>query len=99
VQIVYIPNPVANNSVVTVDVSTTQLFANVQLQVRYSAAPFYYTSPTRQTDGSGSASIPWRIHVRGNGIGQTTAIVVAVVTDQNGQQATSAQALVQIITG
>ncbi len=98
VQITNIPNPVANNSVVIVDVSTNQLFASVQLQVRYSSPPFYYTSPSRPTDGSGSASIPWRIHVRGNGIGQTTAIVVAVVTDQNGQQSSSAQMLVQIIT-
>jgi hypothetical protein len=98
VQILYIPTVVENNSRTVVDVSTNQTFATVVLQVKYNAFPFNYTSQPVPTDGNGEANPVWRVHVRGNGSGTVAATVVAIVTDQNGQQSASAPANVIIYT-
>jgi cytoskeletal protein RodZ len=98
VQITYAPNVVANNSQVTVEVATNQPSANVELQVRYSGPPYYYTSQPRQTDSNGAATLLWRVHVRGSGFGQVAATVIAVLTDQNGVSVTSAPVIVTIYT-
>lgn len=98
VQIISIPNVARNNTRVRVIAQTSEPGASVRLQVNYDAAPFFYTSSARTTDGNGNAALTWNIRVfgfNGNGV-QATVVVIA--TDGNGQQATS-QPVTVIITG
>jgi hypothetical protein len=100
VQISNIPNAVNNRSQVQVDVQTSEPNVTVQLQVTYDAAPFYYTSPRDTTDDNGNATLNWSVRVRGLTNGNNAqAMVVAVATDQNGQQATSDPMTVEITQG
>ena len=97
VQIANIPNVVNNRSQVQVDVQTSEPNVDVQLQITYDAAPFYYTSHGDTTDDNGNASLNWSVRVRGLSNGNTAqATVIVVATDQNGQQATSQPTTVEI---
>ena len=99
VQITNIPGQVNNNSTVQVDVSTNEPGATVRLQVTYNAYPFYYQSGAQVTDGNGNATLDWNVQVSGNRTRHIYAKVTAVATDANGQYATSATYIVQVITG
>jgi len=97
IQIVSIPQQVINGSTVPVEVMASEAGASVRLQVLYDAAPYYYTSGSQTTDGSGNATLSWHVHVTGFKAKGVVARVVAVATDQNGQQAVSQAVTVQVI--
>ncbi len=96
VQIVSIPDVVHNNTRVRVFVQTSEPGVSVRLQVNYDAAPFFYTSSLRSTDGNGNAAITWNVRVFGGNGNGVQATVVVVATDRQGQQATSQPATVMI---
>jgi hypothetical protein len=98
VQITNIPSVVSNNTKVHVDVQATEPNATVMLEVTYSNAfPTTYTSPSHTTDGGGNATLTWSIRVfTFGGNSNIEATVVAVATDQNGQQASSQPVIVQV---
>ena len=97
VQIANIPQVANNRSQVRVDVQTSEPNVDVQLQITYDTAPFYYNSQRDTTDESGNATLNWNIRVRGLSNGNNAqATVIVVATDQNGQQATSQPTTVEI---
>lgn len=97
VQIVNIPNVVNNRSQIQVDVQTSEPNVDVQLQVTYDAAPFYYNSQGDTTDDNGNATLNWNVRIRNLSNGNNAqATVIVVATDQNGQQATSQPTTVEI---
>ncbi len=96
VQILNIPNTVNNNSRVRVDVQTSEPDVTVSLQITYDTVPFFASSGSKTTNGSGNATLTWTakvVNLQGNG---AQASVVVVATDQNGQQARSQAATVTI---
>lgn len=98
VEITNIPSSVGNNSSVRVGVTTNEANVSIRLSVTYNAPPFFYNSAPRMTDGDGNVTLFWYVHVY-RFAGSTTATVVAVATDSNGQQAQSAPMEVQIFSG
>jgi hypothetical protein len=83
---------------VRVVAQTSEPGVSVRLQVNYDAAPFFFTSSARASDGNGNAALTWNVRVLGiNGNG-VQATVVVIATDGAGQQATS-QAVTVMITG
>ncbi len=95
VQITGLPPQVPNNSMVPVSVQTSTPGATVQLQVTYNAPPFLYTSAQQVTDGNGNATINWQVNVFARGK-RTTARVIVIAFDQNGQQGHSDTVRVQV---
>ena len=97
VQITNIPDVVNNRSTVQIDVQTSEPNIDVQLQITYNAAPFYYTSRGDTTDDQGNASLNWNVRVRSLSNGNNAqATVIVVATDHHGQQATSQPMTVEI---
>lgn len=95
VQIVTIPNVVANNSRVSVGVLANEPNVQVKLQVTYNVAPFFFNSGPHTTDGNGQATLVWTVRVfslRNN----VQATVHVVATDQNGQQVSSQTVIVTV---
>jgi hypothetical protein len=95
VQIIGISHRVMNNSVVDVVVNANEANVSVILEVRYNAPPFSDSAGPSTTDANGNAIISWSVRVFK--FGGAEAVVVAVATDQNGQQAQSNPVLVQIV--
>lgn len=97
VQISNIPDVVNNQSRVQVGVQTSEPDVDIRLQVTYDAAPFYYASGGRVTNGGGDGTLTWNVRVysftHGNNV-QATVVVTA--TDRNGQQATSQPVTVEV---
>ena len=98
VQIVQIPTTVTNGSRVHVQVQSNEPGVQVQLEVNYNAAPFSASSTPRLTDANGQATLTWNARVFTFRSGTVQATVRAIATDQNGQQVSSASALVLIET-
>ena len=98
VQVSGIPDPVANNSNVQVTVMTGEPNVNVQLQVRYSAAPFFFVT-VGATDGNGMAVLNWNVQVFANlrPGKHVTAKGVVFAQDQNGQRGSSNTFTVRIV--
>jgi hypothetical protein len=96
VLIIGIPSVVRNNTRVRVVVQTTEPGVSVRLQVNYDAAPFFSTSSARTTDGNGNTALTWNVRVFGFNTSGVQATVVAIATDNSGQQATSQPATVMI---
>ena len=94
VQIIGIPHHVTNNSVVQVVVNASEPDVSVVLEVRYNVPPFRASAGPSTTDANGNAIIPWSVMVFK--FGGAEAEVVAVATDQNGQEAQSDPVVVQI---
>ncbi len=95
VQILSVPNPVDNNSRVSVAVQTSQPGVTVKLQAIYQNAPFLYTSSSHTTDNAGNATINWSVKIlafRGNS--QATITIIAI--NSHGQQVNSSPASVTI---
>jgi hypothetical protein len=99
VQITNIPQQVANGQRVNVSVNTSEPGASVALVVRYNVQPYRASAGPQTTDGGGNATISWFVLVYSIGQKNVQATVYAVATDQNGQQAMSQAATVQISTG
>lgn len=99
VQITNIPQQVANGQRVNVSVNTSEPGASVALVVRYNVQPYRASAGPQTTDGGGNATISWFVLVYSIGQKNVQATVYAVATDQNGQQAMSQVATVQISTG
>nr|HET6901322.1 hypothetical protein [Ktedonobacteraceae bacterium] len=93
-----VPGHVQNNSVVSVNINTSEPNVTVELMVRYTAPPYRYTSGQYTTDGGGNATINWPVNVFAFGR-HTQATVYAVAMDQNGQQAQAQSISVQIVGG
>jgi hypothetical protein len=93
-----VPGRVQNNSVVSVSINTSEPNVTVELMVRYTAAPYRYTSGEYTTDGGGNATINWSVSVFTFGR-HTQATVYAVAIDQNGQQAQAQSISVEVIGG
>lgn len=91
-----VPGRVQNNSVVSVSVTTSEPNVTVELEVKYTAPPYRYTSGTYTTDGYGNATINWSVNVFTFGR-HTQATVYAVAMDQNGQQAQAQSIMVQVV--
>ncbi|MFL5655590.1 MAG: hypothetical protein ACJ8CB_15615 [Ktedonobacteraceae bacterium] len=96
VQITGIPDHVQNSSVVDVGVSTNAPNVTVALYVVYDAPPYRDFAGPRMTGNGGNATIPWSVSVYRLG-GGARAVVVAIATDQNGQQVQSQPVSVQIV--
>ena len=99
VQITNIPPQVANGQTVNVSVNTSEPGATVTLVVRYNVQPYRASAGPQTTDGGGNATLSWFVLVYSIGQRNAQATVYAVATDQNGQQAMSQVATVQISTG
>lgn len=99
VQITNIPQQVANGQRVNVSVNTSEPGATVALVVRYNVQPYQASAGPQATDGNGDATLSWFVLVYSVGQKGAQAMVYAVATDQNGQQARSQVATVQISTG
>lgn len=95
-QITAIPAQVDNYTTVQVSVSSTQPDVSIKLQVTYTVFPYNYTA-RGTADGSGQATINWRVRVVNTArTDQVLAQVVAVSQDQNGQQVTSQTVTVKV---
>jgi hypothetical protein len=99
VQITTIPLQVVNNSRVDVVVNTSEPGASVLLVIRYNVQPYRATAGPQIADSNGNATVPWFVFVFSFGHRSVQATVVAIATDQNGQQAKSQPAIVQVLTG
>ncbi len=100
VQITQIPDPVQNNSTVSVTVQTNEPQVRVWLTVTYqSALPGFYNSGQQITGGDGNASLTWQINVTSlRNAKSVKATVVVSATDNNGQQAQSQPTTVTVNT-
>ena len=98
VQFTNIPSPVVNGTIVDVGVNTGEPGANVQLVIRYNVQPFRVTEGPQTADDNGNATIPWSVFVFGFKQKPVQATIVAIATDQNGQQVKSQPAAVQVLT-
>ncbi len=96
VQITNIPPVVNNGTTVNVGVNTSEPGASVQLVIRYNVQPTRATAGPATTDGGGNATISWFVLVYGLRQRTVQATVYAVAIDQNGQQARSQDANVQV---
>src|SRR6266446_4662918 len=96
VQITNIPPVVNNGTTVDVGVNTSEPGASVQLVIRYNVQPTRATAGPATTDGGGNATISWFVLVYGLRQRTVQATVYAVAIDQNGQQARSQDANVQV---
>ena len=97
VQITSIPDHAQNNNVVDVGVSTNAPNVTVALYVVYDAPPYRDFAGPRMTDDGGNTTIPWSVSVYRLAGGGAHAVVVAIATDQNGQQVKSQPVSVQIV--
>lgn len=96
VQITSIPDSVSNNSLVNVTVNASEPGANVRLEVSYNVFPYQYQGKSQVADGEGNATLGWRVQVFKRGSNKVVAKVVAIATDDAGQQATSGVVTVQV---
>jgi len=99
VQITNIPAVVNNGSIVNVGVNTSEPGTDVLLVIRYDVPPNRATAGPATTDGGGNATISWSVFVYSFRQRTVQATVYAVATDQNGQQARSQDANVQVNAG
>lgn len=97
VQITNIPQQVANGQRVNVSVNTSEPGATVVLVVSYNVQPYRASAGPQTTDGGGNATISWFVLVYSFARKSVQATVYAVATDQNGHQARSQVAMVQIV--
>jgi len=96
--IIDIPNRVDNNTPVQVVVRTNQPGTNVQLIVSYSTNATFAPPPNgQQADDNGIATIAWLVRVLPTKR-TVTAKVMAIASDQNGQQVESKTKTVLINT-
>jgi hypothetical protein len=98
VQITSIPTSVRNNSIVAVQVNTSEPNVTVVLNIVYNVIPYRSTAGPRTTGNKGYAMIPWNVVVYLFGR-HAQAVIVAVATDQNGNTAQSQPVTVQITKG
>lgn len=97
VQFTNLPDVVNNQTRVQVQVQTSEPDVDVRLQVTYDAAPFYYTSSARVTNGNGNSTLTWNVRIYSFSHGNNAqATVVVTATDRNGQQATSQPSTVEV---
>lgn len=96
VQIVNIPNVVANNTKVRVFVLTSEPGVSVTLRVTYNAAPFFFSGSAHTTDDSGQAILPWSVRVFTLRNNPVQATVQVIATGQDGQRATSQPVVVTV---
>jgi hypothetical protein len=98
VQILSIPNTVQNGQVVSVSINTSKPGASVHLAITYNNANSLSVINQPQTaDSGGNVAIQWRVQVVPTRVGKTvTAQVTAIAQDQQGHQATSQTATIQI---
>jgi len=88
VQITSVSDHVENGAMVHVHIQTSEPDLSVRLQATYQVPPFSSTSSPQTTDGAGQATIDWPVNIsffEGN----THATLIAVATNQNGQQVMS----------
>lgn len=97
-QLTVIPSPVVNGTTVDVGVNTGEPGASVQLVIRYNVQPFRATMGPQIADSNGNATIPWFVSAFSFRQKPVQATVVAIATDQNGQQAKSQPTTVQVLT-
>jgi len=97
-QITYIQSPIVNGNTVNVDVNTGEPGASVQLVIHYNVQPYRASEGPQIADSSGNATVPWPVFAFGFRQKLVQATVVAVATDQNGQQAKSQPVTVQVLT-
>jgi len=98
VQFTNIPSPVVNGTTVDVGVNTGEPGASVQLVIRYNVQPYRATEGPQIADSNGNVTIPWSVSAFGFRQKPVQATVVAIATDQNGQQAKSQPTTVQVLT-
>jgi len=98
VQFTNIPTQVMNGTTVKVGVNTGEPGASVQLVIHYNVQPYRASEGPQIADSSGNATIPWPVFASGFRQKLVQATVVAIATDQNGQQVKSQPATVQVLT-
>jgi hypothetical protein len=98
VQITNLPQQVKNGSRVNVHVNTNEPGVTVLLVILYGTQGGRTTAGPQTTDDNGNATIPWFVFAFGFGKKSIQALVYAVATDQNGQQAKSQTVAVQVLT-
>jgi len=97
-QFTNIPTQVVNGTTVDVGVNTGEPGASVQLVIHYNVQPYRASEGPQIADSGGNATIPWPVFAFGFRQKLVQATVVAIATDQNGQQAKSQPATVQVLT-
>lgn len=95
-QITDAPQQVNDNSTVTITVNATQPGVSVKLLVNYTTRPFFTSTDTQTTDGSGNASLSWHIHLTGF-TNNALARVTAIGQNADGQRTASQTVTVQIV--
>ncbi|GAC1353904.1 MAG: hypothetical protein NVS4B11_23260 [Ktedonobacteraceae bacterium] len=98
VQINNPPTQVPNNTIVPIDVTTSEANATVRLVVTYNVSPYSASAGPQVTDANGNATLSWVVAVRMFGrTNSVTAHIMVVASDQNNNEVVSQTFTVKIL--